>query len=97
MLIIFQASNNVVSHSKRAVMTAVTVSFGGVGGILATTIFRQQDFPLYRLGIIITISSQGVLLLLLCLTTLHFWLHNKKIHRASADQVDGRSEFLFTL
>ncbi|KAF5348638.1 hypothetical protein D9758_006747 [Tetrapyrgos nigripes] len=39
------ASNNVVSHSKRAVTTAVIISFGGIGGIIATTIFREQDYP----------------------------------------------------
>lgn len=30
---------------QRAVSTGVIVAFGGVGGVFATTVYRQQDFP----------------------------------------------------
>ncbi|KAK0437695.1 major facilitator superfamily domain-containing protein [Armillaria borealis] len=77
--ILAYSSNNIISHSKRAVTTAITVSFGGIGGIVATTIYRQQDFPRYVPGIITTISLQVLLLVLLGIMTVHFWYENKKM------------------
>ncbi|KAJ8076727.1 hypothetical protein PM082_001150 [Marasmius tenuissimus] len=89
--ILAYASNNVVSHSKRAVSTGVIISAGGVGGIIATTIFRQQDFPRYLPGVIVTISFQGLLLVLLGIITAYFWDQNKKTRR------EGAGRFLYTL
>ena len=40
------SANNVVSHSKRAVSTAIIVAFGGVGGIFATTAYVHHP-PLH--------------------------------------------------
>ncbi|KAK0488324.1 major facilitator superfamily domain-containing protein [Armillaria luteobubalina] len=77
--ILAYASNNITSHSKRAVTTAVIVSFGGIGGIVATTIYRQQDFPRYIPGIITTIALQILLLVMLGVMTVHFWYENKKV------------------
>ncbi|PPQ63040.1 hypothetical protein CVT24_005986 [Panaeolus cyanescens] len=42
--------NNVVSHSKRSVVTALTISLSSIGGIIATTVFRAADFPRYVPG-----------------------------------------------
>ncbi|KAK0494759.1 major facilitator superfamily domain-containing protein [Armillaria luteobubalina] len=92
--ILAYASNNIVSHSKRAVTTAITVSFGGIGGIIATTIYRQQDFPRYIPGIIATISLQVLALVLLGIMTVHFWYENKKMKLGGDSQVGG---FLYTL
>ncbi|KAJ3828843.1 major facilitator superfamily domain-containing protein [Lentinula raphanica] len=74
--ILAYSSNNIVSHSKRAVTTAIIISFGGLGGIIATMIFREEDFPRYIPGIWGTISCQVLLLILLGVLTLHFWCHN---------------------
>lgn len=41
------SANNTVSHSKRGISSAVVIGMGGVGGILAATIYRQVDFPGY--------------------------------------------------
>ena len=38
-------ANNIVSQSKRAVGSAVFVGWGGIGGIIASLIYRQQDYP----------------------------------------------------
>ncbi|KAK0451144.1 major facilitator superfamily domain-containing protein [Desarmillaria tabescens] len=87
-------SNNIVSQSKRAVTTAITVSFGGIGGIIATTIYRQQDLPRYLPGIIATISLQVLLLILLGIMTVYFWYENKKVKLQKDGQVGG---FLYVL
>ncbi|KAF5393375.1 hypothetical protein D9757_000508 [Collybiopsis confluens] len=95
--IIAYASNNVVSHSKRAVTTAVIGSFGGIGGIIATTVFRQQDFPRYIPGIITTISCQVLLLALLGVLTLNFWYQNKAKQDAGRPEMGGHIGLLYTL
>ncbi|KAJ3904951.1 major facilitator superfamily domain-containing protein [Lentinula edodes] len=95
--ILAYSSNNIVSHSKRAVTTAIIISFGGLGGIIATTIFRQQDFPRYIPGISVTISCQALLLVLLGVLTLNFRYHNKTKRNTLQPAMGGRIDFLYTL
>lgn len=40
--------NNIVGQTKRAVGSAFLVGAGSMGGLIATNIFRQQDYPGYR-------------------------------------------------
>ncbi|KAF9464979.1 major facilitator superfamily domain-containing protein [Collybia nuda] len=94
--IIAYASNNIISHTKRAVTTALVVSFGGIGGIFATTVFRQKDNPRFLPGIYATIACQFLLLALLAITTLYFWYQNKK-GRVSGKPIEGKVGFLYTL
>jgi hypothetical protein len=42
----FQA-NNTVTHTKKSVSSAIVIGMGGVGGIMASTVYRQADFPRY--------------------------------------------------
>ncbi|KNZ74905.1 hypothetical protein J132_05904 [Termitomyces sp. J132] len=95
--ILAYSSNNVVSHTKRAVSSAMIISFGGIGGIFATTVFRQADSPRYLPGIYATIACQVLLLLLLALMSLYFWKHNKRVFEESASAEVGQPEFLYTL
>ncbi|KIK67517.1 hypothetical protein GYMLUDRAFT_156068, partial [Collybiopsis luxurians FD-317 M1] len=95
--ILAYASNNITTHSKRAVTTAVIISFGGIGGIIATTVFRQRDFPRYSPGITTTISCQVLLLVLLGVLTLNFWYQNKAKRMNIQPGVGGRIDFLYTL
>ena len=44
------AQNNIVSTSKRAVGSALQVGFGAIGGIAASTVYRDQDAPRYLPG-----------------------------------------------
>ncbi|TXT06940.1 uncharacterized protein COLE_06271 [Cutaneotrichosporon oleaginosum] len=44
------------SQSKRAVMSATVVAWGGIGGILASVSFRQAEIPHYTTGIFLTIG-----------------------------------------
>ncbi|KAF7376274.1 putative transporter C11D3.18C [Mycena sanguinolenta] len=83
------SSNNLVSHSKRAVSTAVVISAGGVGGIFATTVFREQDFPRYLNGIWATIGCQILMLVLLSLTS---WNFIRKNRLSGAGKLDGPLE-----
>lgn len=87
-----------LSHSKKSVSTAIIVSFGGIGGIFASLVFRQADFPEYRPGIWATIGSQFLLLILLAITTAHYWGKNKAvIEGTSTEALEGQPGFLYTL
>jgi hypothetical protein len=44
------AQNNIVGTSKRSVASALQVGFGAIGGIAASTVFRDQDAPRYVPG-----------------------------------------------
>ena len=43
------AQNNIVGTSKRAA-SSMQIGFGAIGGIAASTVFRQQDYPKYIPG-----------------------------------------------
>jgi hypothetical protein len=45
------AQNNIISTSKRAVVSSMQIGFGAIGGIAASTVFRQADAPRYILGL----------------------------------------------
>jgi len=42
--------NNIVGQTKRAFTSALVIGAGGVGGIVASTVFRAADAPTYRPG-----------------------------------------------
>jgi len=91
------SANNVVSHSKRAVSTALIVAFGGIGGIFATTAFREHDAPKYIPGIWATIACQFFLLVLLGITSATF-LHRNKLGKAGTlTALEGQPGFLYTI
>lgn len=94
--ILAYSGNNIVSQSKRVVTTAVTTAFGGVGGVIATVVFRQQDYPKYIPGMWATILSQVLILVILAVLTLHFWRENKR-HMESGRLIQGQPKFMYTL
>ena len=46
------AQNNIITTSKRAVVSSMQIAFGAIGGIAASTVFRQQDAPKYIPGFV---------------------------------------------
>ncbi|KAL8280513.1 hypothetical protein RQP46_007161 [Phenoliferia psychrophenolica] len=67
-------ANNIVSHSKRAVSSAVFVAWGGIGGIVASMIFRQVDYPYCISG---TMAFQASSIVIVSGLSLHFKRQNK--------------------
>ncbi|KAF8178648.1 major facilitator superfamily domain-containing protein [Mycena galopus ATCC 62051] len=94
--ILAYSSNNIVSHSKRAIVSSVIISAGGVGGLLASNIFTQASAPRYLPGIVVTVIFQVLLLGVLCATTVYFRRQNARAIRESA-QLEGHPGFLYTL
>ncbi|KAF8653322.1 hypothetical protein AX16_004022 [Volvariella volvacea WC 439] len=96
--ILAYASNNVVSQSKRSVQSALTVSMGGVGGIIATTVFREQDYPRYLPGLGVTIGSQVLMILLYGVTHIHFRRLNRLAREGKLSApLEGQPGFFYTL
>ncbi|KAF5348639.1 hypothetical protein D9758_006746 [Tetrapyrgos nigripes] len=91
-------ANNVVSQSKRAVQTALTIAFGGIGGIIASTVFREQDFPKYLPGLWVTLAAQLLLMALVGITTLHFRRLNRLAREGKLSKpLEGQEGFYYTL
>ncbi|KAG6857182.1 hypothetical protein H0H87_008247 [Tephrocybe sp. NHM501043] len=96
--ILAYSSNNVVSHSKRSVQSALTVSMGGVGGIIASTVYRGQDAPRYLPGLGVTLGSQGLLILLVGITHIYFRRLNSLARKGQLEKpLEGQPGFLYTL
>ncbi|KAI5476832.1 hypothetical protein MNV49_007128 [Pseudohyphozyma bogoriensis] len=71
-------ANNVTSYSKRAVSSALVIGFGGIGGIYASLVYRQKDYPRYLPGLWATVACQLFILVALAGCTLAFSRANKK-------------------
>ncbi|EFQ95907.1 hypothetical protein PTNB73_03676 [Pyrenophora teres f. teres] len=95
-------SNNIRGQSKRAVGSALQIGFGAIGGILASTTFKQKEAPLYRTGLWVTAALQFYMIFVLCCTSTYFWKKNKVVDLQAAngealDEREGQPGFKYTL
>ncbi|KAM6502534.1 Major facilitator superfamily domain containing protein [Amanita muscaria] len=96
--IIAYASNNVASQSKRSVQSAMTILFAGIGGVLASTTYREQDAPRFIPGLTTTMAAQGVLVIVLGATHFRFRRLNRLSKEGKLDgPLEGRPGFYYTL
>jgi len=91
------AANNVVSHSKRSVQTAMQISLSGIGGIVGTVVYRAKDAPRYIPGLATTLGSQVLLLMVVLATTTHFMRLNKRMREGIGKPLEGQPGFYYTL
>ncbi|TGZ81514.1 MFS general substrate transporter [Ascodesmis nigricans] len=71
-------SNNIRMNSKRSVGSALQVGFGAIGGIMASTVFRNEDKPKYINGLWTAMGCQFMILAITAATTVYFRIANKK-------------------
>lgn len=91
-------SNNIRRQSKRVVASALQIGFGALGGILASTTFREKDAPKYLIGLWVTAGLQFVILGILAFLTPYFYLKNKKVDAGTLKEpIEGRPGFKYTL
>ena len=95
-------SNNIRGQSKRSVGSALQIGFGAIGGIIASTTFRQADAPRYITGLWVTAGLQFYILLVLCFTSAYFWKKNKQVDRQTANgepvqPLEGQVGFKYTI
>ncbi|KAF8210432.1 major facilitator superfamily domain-containing protein [Mycena galopus ATCC 62051] len=94
--ILAYSSNNIVSHSKRAVSTAVVIA--AVHHFLMSYRFREQDFPRYLNGVWATIGCQILMIALLILTSWNFARKNRLSREGKFDgPLEGQPGFFYTL
>ncbi|KAI9763517.1 MAG: hypothetical protein M1840_000470 [Geoglossum simile] len=90
-------SNNIRFQSKRAVGSALQIGFGAIGGILASTTFREKDAPKFVTGLWVTAALQCLILTILSFTSLYFYRQNKKVDRGELSELEGQAGFKYTL
>jgi hypothetical protein len=94
-ILTYQA-NNIRGQWKRALCSATLVGFGGIGGIIGSTVFRQVDAPNYRPGIMTCMIANGLIICVTLLLTLKFWRANKRVD-AGGKAIEGQVGFKYTL
>jgi len=90
-------SNNIRLQSKRSVGSALQIGFGAIGGIIASTAFRERDAPKYVNGLWATAALQFYVLASLCCTTFYFWRKNKQMDAGKITALEGQPGFKYTL
>ncbi|KAJ9612134.1 hypothetical protein H2200_003731 [Cladophialophora chaetospira] len=87
--------NNITGQLKRALATAMVIGGGGCGGIIASNVFRHQDAPNYRPGLIAVIVSQALTAVLVCKNFVVFRRLNRKADRGEI-LLEGTEGFRYT-
>lgn len=100
-ILTYQA-NNIRMQSKRSTASALQIGFGAIGGIIASTVFRQKDAPKYVVGLWVSAGLQFYTLIVLCVTSWYFWRTNKKVDRQLAngepvEPIEGQAGFRYTI
>ncbi|KAJ8454629.1 hypothetical protein ONZ45_g19230 [Pleurotus djamor] len=88
--------NNITGYTKRAFTIAITIGGGGVGGIIASTVFRSQDAPGYRPGLWVTIGSQLIIISTTGILSVYYHFKNKAVREGRSPPIDGRPGFYHT-
>lgn len=89
-------ANNVRGQWKRALTSALSVGAGGLGGIVGGTVFRTDDAPEYRPGIIATLLANGLMIAISLLLALKYHLANKRA-AAGGKPIESLASFRYTL
>ncbi|KAL4904014.1 hypothetical protein BDW74DRAFT_31494 [Aspergillus multicolor] len=89
-------SNNIRGQWKRALTSATLIGGGSIGGILGTTVFRAQDAPGYRPGLLTTMLANAIIIVIVGVLTLKFYRANRRVD-AGGKPVEGLSGFKYTL
>ena len=89
-------ANNIRGQWKRAFCSATLVGFGGIGGIIGSTVFRTQDKPGYRPGVEACMIANGLIVIIVGLLTLKFRSANKRAENGGK-LIEGQRGFRYTL
>lgn len=95
MIIIF-AQNNAPKRTKRSVSSGMQLSWGAIGGIIGSTVFRSQDAPDYTPGVIVVLCITFVLMAVTCAMDLHF-RHLNRLHKGMGLILEEQPDFIHTL
>jgi hypothetical protein len=71
--------NNVRGQWKRALTSATLIGGDAIGGIIGTSVFRAQDSPGYRLGILTCLIANRLIIAIVAALSLKFYRANKRM------------------
>lgn len=89
-------ANNVRGQWKRALVSALSVGLGAIGGVTGSMVFRTQDQPHYTPGIATCITAAGLIMVIVVLLNITFMRANKRA-AAGGEPVEGLVGFRYTL
>ncbi|EIW53158.1 MFS general substrate transporter [Trametes versicolor FP-101664 SS1] len=88
--------NNTVGHYKRGVGIGMQITFGTMGGIIASNAFQVQDAPRYLSGHATVLGFIGMGLILVPLTVLAFWRGNRRRDAAQRQEEETGTKVEYT-
>ncbi|OGE51811.1 hypothetical protein PENARI_c012G08612 [Penicillium arizonense] len=88
-------SNNIRGQWKRAFTSATLIGGGSIGGIIGTTVFRAQDAPNYRPGLLCAILANALVVIIVGAMTLKFNRANKRV-ASGGKPIEGHIGFKYT-
>lgn len=89
-------ANNIRGQWKRALCSATLVGAGGIGGIIGGTVFREQDKPGYKPGILTCMLAAALIIVISLALDFKFMRANKRA-AAGGKVIEGLQGFRYTL
>ncbi|KAJ5814250.1 uncharacterized protein N7503_001000 [Penicillium pulvis] len=94
MIVVF-GQNNAPTRTARSVSSGLQLTFGAIGGIIGSTVFRSQDAPTYTPGSIVVICCATTIIILSAIMAWH--LHRQNLLNGGAESEDGEQAFVYTI
>lgn len=88
-------ANNIRGQWKRALCSATLVGAGGIGGIIGSTVFREQDKPEYHPGILTCMLASALIIIITLALDFKFYRANKRA-AAGGKPIEGLQGFRYT-
>ncbi|KAF3398661.1 High-affinity nicotinic acid transporter [Talaromyces pinophilus] len=89
-------ANNIHGHWSRAFGSATLVGFGGLGGVVGSLVFRNQDAPMYKFGFDACMIANGIIVAIVIILSSIFYIENRKI-RSGKKILNGQEGLCYTL
>ncbi|OQU98465.1 hypothetical protein CLAIMM_04250 [Cladophialophora immunda] len=89
-------ANNIRGQWKRVFCSASIITFGGIGGIIGSLVFRSQDSPRYLPGVWASIACNLLTLLIVAFLFI-FFSHQNKRAAVGLVVLEGLPGFQYTL
>ncbi|KAK0713077.1 MFS general substrate transporter [Lasiosphaeria miniovina] len=87
-------ANNIRGQWKRAFCSATFVSFGGIGGIAGSLVFRSEDAPGYRPGLYACIATCLLNLIIVAVLSISFYFLNRQADRGERElECEGDDDY----
>ncbi|GET02796.1 MFS general substrate transporter [Rhizophagus clarus] len=85
-------ANNIAGHAKRGITAGMVLMSANIGGIIASQIYRQKDYPNYTFGNSIAL---GCLVIATCIAVLQYFIYktlNERKRKNPQSFLQGKSE-----